>query len=314
MAVKPVKSKDSTAVATKPEPKVPAVDPREAEWLEAGNPRLGPEPEAEPKPEPEARPAPEPEPTIHKHSRRLLNETREWLPHMSREEIDATPSDTLDDMVYAAQRQYRIASERQNEAIRQRERAQPTHEPEVDSFDDEFKDWDPASKQALKKIDTRKEVAALKKQIEELQGSLRQRDQQTLQQRLQAKSREHKLNAKQTAAVIGVLQSLERLDLTNIDIEFDDSVRELGFVKSEPAPKPKAKEPVVETEDEPDDMDRELAERKKQWAEGGLAKNTQRGEELPPGKERFIQNWNRRRREVEQSDEEFEREFGLNGK
>lgn len=310
------KSKSNAAVAAKPNAAQSggseSPDPREAEWLEAGNPRLeADEPEATPEPETKLEPKVETPPPP-KHSRRQILEAGEWLPHLSRAEIDAIDGDVLDEMIYSAQRQYRVASERQNEAIRQREQ-QVRPEPEADDFDDEFKDWDDNSKRALKKIDTRKEVAALKKQIEELQGDLRKRDQQTFHQRLQAKSREHKLSAKQTAATIGVLQSLERLDLTNLDHEFDEAVRELGFGKKD-EPKPAAKPKIAEPEDEPDDMDRELEVRKKQWQEGGLAKSTQRGEDLPPGKERFIREWNRKRREAEQSDEDFEREYGLNGK
>jgi hypothetical protein len=320
----------SKAPAAAPAPEAPAApaqptadELREREWAEAGQ-RQAEEAAAE---QPEvvateqvAEPEPAPSPTVHKHSRRLINDAAEWL-NLTRSEIDDTSEDALEDRIAHAKRQYRFAQQQQFEAIQQRT-GQPSSppkqedvEPEIDLGED-LSGYDEATRKILKKVAAipLKKVAELEKRLADAEKRDQEREQRTINQRLNAKTREYKAifsddatGKAKYAAVMGVLQSRNIQDPSVLEDEFDDAVKVLGF--QVPAT-PKSATPPV-----PDPIDAALEERKKQFIEGGVAKGTQRNDdEQLSDRERFIRNWDRKQRERIPSDEEYEREYGLNGK
>ena len=201
--------------------------------------------------EPEAPTAP----VVHKHSRRLTREALDW--GFSQHQIDNTPSDELDGMVYEAQRQYRIAQEKQSAAIQHRAGQAPApkaedDEPEVDLGID-LKGWDADTVKVLKKI-----AAVPLKKVQELEAKLAEaekrdhdRETRSVQQRLNSKLREYKGvfsddavgKAKQNA-LYGYLHGLGRQDATTLEDDIEDGIKLLGFSLPSSPSKPASPPPA----------------------------------------------------------------------
>ena len=228
-------------------------------------------------------PAPE-QPKVHTHSKRLVREALDW--GFTQAEIDRTPTDQLDDLVYERQRTYRLAQQQQQQAQQKPEvKAEP--EPDI-ALPPEAAEYDENTRKVLKAVVAQplKEVAELKKQLAEMQERDKQREVRENQRVFAGLLDKHKTvftddaagNAKKLA-IIAYLQNVQQP--AGLENDFEAGVKLL--FGATPSPAPPAPAPKAEPEPDP------LAETKKAFAEGGLARPTERKEpDLPPGDARAL--------------------------
>lgn len=220
-------------------------------------------------------PPPEAAPQVQTHSKRLVRECLDW--GFTQAEIDRLPTDDLEDRLYDRQRTYRIAQQ-QRQQVEQPKPA-PAPEPEIE-LPPEAAGYSDAEKTLLRKLvkPTLDKSASLEKELAELKQQFAAQQARDNRRTFDAVLDKHKTiftddaagNAKKSA-LIGYLSNLtEKTDLAadteaGIKLLFGSAPAPV----SPPPPPPPA--PAVDP----------LAERKKEFAEGGVARPTERVEPPP---------------------------------
>jgi hypothetical protein len=233
-------------------------------------------------------------PAVQKHTKRLLRDARDF--RIPESVIESTDTDTLDSMVdELKQKALRYAQQEFEKQAAPKPEA-PKEEPLFN--DKDYEGWAlPDAVEVLKKRDKviedlRKEQKAYADKIAAIEQREQEREIRSIRQRFDSLLTKHKDqldNPAKQAAMGGYLNSLKRDNADQLEADFEEGLKLLGFAaatSTPPASPPKAQPtPAHEPEPEPDP----LAERKAAFQQGGLQKPTARTAiELPPGEEKAL--------------------------
>lgn len=246
------------------------------------------------------------EPAAPKHSGRLVRMARDL--GLSDEEINSTPTEQLDDIVYHLNRQAlqsaREASRTETFHQSQDRRAAPQEEPVAPEAPDEYgldldeSQYAPGLVRALKEVagKSKREIEALQKQVRSLEEREKNRQQESVTRQLDrlfekadkptlfGKGGRHELAAEGPEYMrrIAVLSAMDRMKEGTLAEKFQRAVTMLYGQAPQPS------EPA---------NGNQLSDQQKRWNDAALAKPTQRQSEEPKGEAKALKSAARYMRE-----------------